>query len=186
MELTVGQVKIKRAWIDDTWNNRVLSAANIKWPKEVATTTTRSPQKASRASAPRSSKTNKKLTGTGFVISLSPSEKDTERRKNQLASTLTELGAINVDDWTKLFTLDGRIVNNNQHWRGKFSDVSYEGQRLDRLFLLAEGETTKPRYIFALAFGIPCLKVTCVEDFKKNVGNSYVYSQRPPNPSLRD
>ncbi|EIN07281.1 hypothetical protein PUNSTDRAFT_127052 [Punctularia strigosozonata HHB-11173 SS5] len=124
-----------------------------------------SPSKLSIASSASSSKP---LQGSAFVVSMSVGNDDTER--DAVIDQIKRLGGRVLDDWTSILNMDGSFSNANRRWTIRNKDVKVAAvPTIKRVFLLSDEATQKPRYLMALALGIPCVSTRwlheCDESF---------------------
>jgi hypothetical protein len=165
--VTISELVIKAAWIDATWDDRCLSPGDIvistEWdPAE------RRPSLKGSSNIARGQKPT--LQQTAFIISLSSGDNATKIKQKEKLIAEMHAGSVNIfQDWSELYTLDGSFLSGGKHWRGELGDVRYRGENIQRVALLGETETAKPRYLFALACGIPCLRIEFWKDAQENV-----------------
>ncbi|CDO68291.1 hypothetical protein BN946_scf184799.g18 [Trametes cinnabarina] len=118
----------------------------------------------SRLSAPSESSLRggrKTLNKTGLVITFSPKYEEKERAS--LNAEIRRNGGVVLDDWTSLFAMDGTIAQKGNRWCLKADDIKWSDRKdVDRAFLVSDDYSHKPKYLLALALGIPCLSVEWV------------------------
>ncbi|OCH92215.1 hypothetical protein OBBRIDRAFT_727222 [Obba rivulosa] len=112
-----------------------------------------------------SAKGNRKLfSKTGLVVTLGPGNDDWERVKDRLMLSIRNHGGAVVEDWCDIFTLDGTFSQGNKRWIGEKDDIRWiERDDIDRVFLLSDDANQKPKFLIALALGIPCLSTEWLE-----------------------
>ncbi len=59
-----------------------------------------------------------------------------------------------VADWTNALELDGTHITTNK-WVINDTDAKWRPSSVERLFLLADQHSEKPKYLIALALGVP-------------------------------
>ncbi|KAJ3544929.1 hypothetical protein NM688_g5690 [Phlebia brevispora] len=115
------------------------------------------------SSVPPSSSQSGKLIfhRTAFVLSFSPGFHNVDAKKGSLASSIKKCGGTVLDDWASLFTLDGHYTTTGKKWHIRKEDVKLSSKydKLSKVFLLSDEPNHKPRFLIALALGIPCLNV---------------------------
>jgi hypothetical protein len=163
---------IKASWIDASWDDRKLSAEDINisdWENSAK----RSPSEAQRhqaLNAASSSTARPDLSQTAFIISLSLGDADAKtQQKSELTEEMQKNGVTVLSDWSNLYDIHGEFSDHEKRWIGNLCDIEYHGGNIHRVALLGERETSKPRYLFALACGFPCLNISFWKDFKENV-----------------
>ena len=66
-----------------------------------------------------------------------------------------------INDWSDIFTLEGRHEYANKRWIITENDQEYVPvEDVESVFLLAEIMNRKPKYLIALALGIPCVSIS--------------------------
>ncbi|KAI0336523.1 hypothetical protein GY45DRAFT_1266256 [Cubamyces sp. BRFM 1775] len=100
----------------------------------------------------------KPLNKTGLVITWSPQGAGEER--NALVAEIRQNGGVVLDDWSALYTLSGDLANKGQRWCLTQEDIKWkERNDVDRAFLISDDNNHKPKFLIALALGIPCLSI---------------------------
>jgi hypothetical protein len=107
----------------------------------------------------------KAFSKTGLVVTLSVGNENWERDKDRLMNAIKNNGGTVIDDWANIFKMDGKHSNANKRWVVHKEEVQWVGREdMERVFLLADDANLKPKYLIALAFGIPCLSVSWLYD----------------------
>ena len=149
-------IRIATRTLQSQWKNRVLDPETIVpivRPKSLADTAT--PSKQSLASL---SGRNRELAKTGFVVTLSVKNTDPDQTKDDTTAAIRQHGGQILDDWSGVFTMEGHHSQSNKRWMATPEDFRLRGDvNLDRVFLLADDTNQKPKFLIALALGIPCL-----------------------------
>lgn len=142
------------------WGDRVLTEdaiSTILKPK-VPTPT----PKGTPAPSENSTRAGRKpLHKTGLVITSSPSNAGAAREA--LVTGIRKHGGVVLDDWSTLFAMEGAVDKRGQRWILKAEDIKWTGRTdVERAFLISDDNHQKPKFLIALALGIPCLSVEWV------------------------
>lgn len=156
-EVEFADIRIANRVLQNQWKNRILSPeAIITVVKPKLLTDTATPSQRSLASLP--GRLQREFAKTGFVVTLSPKNSNPEQTKKSAMNAIKDYGGQLVDDWSSVFTMEGRHSQSNKRWTVTPDDFHLkEGVALDRVFLLADDANQKPKFLIALALGIPCL-----------------------------
>ncbi|QRW26897.1 hypothetical protein RhiXN_01492 [Rhizoctonia solani] len=118
------------------------------------------------------SKTGSELTGYAFVLTIKAEdvgvgEKELEGWKVKLRTKIEGHGGTVVDEWDELFSIRGRADANG--WYAEEMALHYVGGSswpdVRKVFLLSGRMGTTPKYLMALALGVPCLSYKWVDEF---------------------
>ncbi|KAH7340178.1 hypothetical protein B0J17DRAFT_650238 [Rhizoctonia solani] len=116
-----------------------------------------------------------KLAGYAFVLTLKAedvgvSEKELEGWKAKLRAKIEGQGGVVVDEWEELFTVRGKADANG--WYAQDLALKYVGGAswpdVHKIFLLSGRVGTTPKYLMALALGVPCLSYKWVDEFLRD------------------
>lgn len=163
----VSDIRIAARTISKLWEDRQVSFDTIIpviAPRSLKSTP--SPSKTSFISA-KSEKTGRSraLYKTGFVVTLSVGNDNWEQQKDSVMLAIKNNGGTVVDDWSQIISMEGKHSNTNKRWVAFAKDAKWIGQdNLERVFLLADDANQKPKYLIALALGIPCLSLEWLHD----------------------
>ncbi|KAJ6502465.1 hypothetical protein C8R45DRAFT_976703 [Mycena sanguinolenta] len=96
----------------------------------------------------------------GFCITQYNAETKEKEAKTAL---IKSNGGVVIDDWECVLEMKGR--KSKERWTLKPSDAASTGmmRSLQSVFLLAEDFSQTPKYLLALALGIPCLQMNFIE-----------------------
>ncbi|TDL21567.1 hypothetical protein BD410DRAFT_724157 [Rickenella mellea] len=160
-ETDVNNTEIKiagRAALGKSWKNRLLTVEDIV-PAVGRKKITPSPSKISLDGGP--SKPNRKiLAKTGFVITLGPGNEQWAQEKDLLVRSITDTGGTVFSEWSDVFPMQGKHSNAGKRWVMSYEDVKFtQKEGIERMFLLADVFNQKPKFLFALALGIPCVSI---------------------------
>ncbi|KAF8480600.1 hypothetical protein JB92DRAFT_1759274 [Gautieria morchelliformis] len=107
---------------------------------------------------------NKCLAGLGFIITLP----DIPKSKRSLAKFIEASGGLVYDDWSAIVSLNGSVEVAGKRIAAKASDMRI-GKELRKmptstLLCLTDEPRTTPKYLIALALGVPCISKDWVVD----------------------
>ncbi|KIK97506.1 hypothetical protein PAXRUDRAFT_824849 [Paxillus rubicundulus Ve08.2h10] len=156
-DVELRDIRIANRTLQTQWKTRMLTAeviVTVVKPKPLLDTT---PSKQSLVST-ISGKAQRELVKTGFVVTLSPRNANSDKMKNNAMLAIKQHGGLVVDDWSNVFTMEGKHSQSNKRWAALPEDLRWKSEaRLDRVFLLSDDANQKPKFLLALALGIPCL-----------------------------
>jgi len=155
-EMEFRDIRIASRTLHAQWKDRVMDSGAIVpvvKPRSLADIAT--PSKQSLASF---SGKNRELGKTGFVVTLSVKNMDPDQTKDDTMAAIKQYGGQIVDDWSSVFTMEGHHSQSSKRWTATPEDFRLrENVNLDRVFLLSDDANQKPKFLIALALGIPCL-----------------------------
>ena len=156
IELESSKVTIAARTLLAQWADRVLQINDI---------IPQAGRKALRGSAsPSRASIIRPFSRIGFVITLGPGNTGWEQERDRLINTINEAGGTVINDWSDIFTLEGRHEYANKRWIITENDLEYVPvEDVESVFLLAEIMNRKPKYLIALALGIPCVSIEWLE-----------------------
>ncbi|KAH9483918.1 hypothetical protein JR316_0003396 [Psilocybe cubensis] len=164
-------LRIANKTITYEWKDRVLTADAISTTiKPVRAKLSPSPSKLSIASFPAMRGPRKKvLNNTALIVTLSAVNGSWEREKEKVVNAVKNSGGLVVDDMSTIIRMEGKHSANNNRWIIRKNDVQWVGDEdIARLFLLADEPNQKPKFLIALALGIPCLSTTWLHESVEN------------------
>jgi len=157
--------------INSTWQDRLVDPRSVVAAVrdiDVKAKSTPSPSRSvtslhslsTNAKGPRQS--HKFLQKAGLIVSLGSNTNDrTEdgKSRSDILRAVRDSGGVVVDDLFKYLKMD--ILFSTHRWIIERDSVQWIGEpkELQRLFLIADNYNLKPKYLMALALGIPCLSV---------------------------
>lgn len=169
-DISISTKMINSGWQDRTVDNRLIVPAI----REVETKPTPSPSRSAASflsNAKGARPLYKFLHKVGLIVSLSRNNTNDKtkdgRSRSDILNAVRDSGGVVVDDLFKYLKMD--ISYSSERCVIEASDVKWVGEpkELERLFLLADDCNLKPKYLMALALGIPCLSVnwlySCLE-----------------------
>ncbi|KAG2349778.1 hypothetical protein BDR05DRAFT_253633 [Suillus weaverae] len=167
-DYAVSDLRIASRAIQSHWKDRTLAADSIVTiirPKPLRATP--SPSGMSLMSA-TSVKHKKPFAKTGFVVTLSVRNKHPEQTKDSVMLAIKHNGGTVIDDWSSIFPMEGTHSQSNKRWIASQENFKFkpkpEFEGLERVFLLADDYNQKPKFLVALALGIPCLSNEWIRD----------------------
>jgi hypothetical protein len=141
------------------WKDRTLTADSIVTivrPKPLQATPT-----PSTLMSATSARQKKPFTKTGFVVTLTVGNKNPEQMKDDVMLAIKHNGGTVIDDWSNIFCMEGVHSQSNKRWTTSQESFKFkpkpEFEGLERVFLVADDYNQKPKFLVALALGIPCL-----------------------------
>jgi len=173
MDVEIACVRIAARTISSKWEDRLLTPDCIVTtirPKVLKHTPS-----LSRLSITSSISNNdyrrKSLLKTGIAITLTPKYGNQQGDRAKLVKIIKSNGGTVIDDWFSLIRMEGDFSRSNKQWVAHAKDVKWIGkQSIQRIFLVANDFSAKPKYLVALALGIPCLSLEWLLDSAKSVG----------------
>jgi len=125
------------------------------------------PTKSETPSSLRNSSTglNKKkaLAKAGIVVTLSVGSYR-EKEKESILRMIRNIGGTVLDDWSDIFSLAGEYSSNKKRWVITSDSIGTETKLdIQQVFLISDAANAKPRYLTALALGIPCVSISWLE-----------------------
>lgn len=162
-EVDLALISIPVRTITTDWKDRFISAGEV-YPSSPSGghSLRRSPTK--QPLLPKrvpSSGTSGFLAGTAVVLT-STSDLDTKERIQKLVTTS---GGYVANDWADLYPMVGK--HDKTRWIGSQKDLTYHGPKdVQRVFLLSDSDSHKPKYLRAIALGVPCLSFNWILDNK--------------------
>jgi hypothetical protein len=175
----IGDIMIATRTISAQWRDRMLTAQSIQPLFQARSLgNTSSLSRSSVVSRESSKAARSRLLGKfGFAITLSPGIPDWEAKKNKLITTVKSHGGTVIDDWFSLIRMEGKFSHGQKRWTMQASEVVWEGKPpIERIFLVADDVCQKPKYLVALALGIPCLSTEWLYRFVDQVGGIFPIS----------
>jgi len=165
--LHISSIRIANKTILYDWSDRILSHDTIvPVVKPLKPHLSPSPSKLSMLSVPSSHGGRKKLlTRTGLIVTLTASKGNWEKEKEKVMSAVKNSGGIVVDDFNTIVRMEGKHSHSGNAWIIRKTDVEWIGDEdIERLFLVADEPNQKPKFLIALALGIPCLDTNWLRD----------------------
>lgn len=138
------------------------------------------------------------LKGCGIIITSNPKAQEWNKEKSEIFASMINNGVSLLEDWTDALQLSGKYIydpdddddddnddddneDNESHHNATpirwkilkkniqwFQDTDEPGS-LQRVFVIADALCQKPKYLVALALGVPCLSTKWMTDSFDNV-----------------
>jgi hypothetical protein len=150
-DFNIRDIRLAHKTVLHAWKDRTLSAGNII--TAVQSSKGKPSPTPSKTSSISSSTSSKLLSGTGLIVTLRADEKERERVMNIIRTN----GGKVIDDVSTIIRMEGRHSNSGNRWSITKSEVKWNGRDLHRLLLVADDANQKPKFLIALALGIPCV-----------------------------
>jgi hypothetical protein len=166
LKVPVVGIKIQSRAISAQWEDRTINLDEI--------VTLVPTMKSETPSSLRNSNTglNKKvLAKVGIVVTLSVTVGcDREKEKESILRVIRNIGGTVLDDWSDIFSLAGEYSSNRKRWVITSDSIGTETKLdIQQVFLVSDAANAKPRYLTALALGIPCVSVAWLEALSSGV-----------------
>ncbi|KAI0721096.1 hypothetical protein C8T65DRAFT_632199 [Cerioporus squamosus] len=161
IDVEVRTIRIAARTVQAEWDDRLLTEDTII--PQVRPRPSRPSPTPSRLSVPSEGSvrgaTTKPLAKTGLVMSFSPNS-EYLNTKNNIMAQIKRHGGVVLDDWTNLYTMEGVVEFKSQLWTLTADDIQWKKTKdIDRVFLISDDSHQKPKFLIALALGIPCVSV---------------------------
>lgn len=167
LEVEVLGLKIQSRAIRSQWDNRTINADGIV--TLVPRTKRETPSSLRNSSA---SLNKKALSKVGIVVTLSVGL-DWEKEKETITKIIRTNGGTVLDDWSDIFSLVGEYSSNKKRWVITSDNISTEMKDdIQQVFLVSDAANAKPRFLTALALGIPCLSVEWLRCLSSSVSST--------------
>lgn len=158
-------VRIPARSIQSQWKDRSLD------PKEIMPAIQRrtiretpSPSKLSSSSVLSSRLTRKPLSRYALIITLGPKNDNSWVVKKEMYQKMVRSsGGTLLNDWSDIYSMPGKYTYSNKRFIMTQDDFKYSlrdknhNDTFDRVFLVSDIHNQKPKYLMALALGIPCI-----------------------------
>lgn len=170
-----------------SWGDRILDEQTLVPNVESRSAPGPSKRKAGTAAAASGRSAGTRFTGYAFVLTLKAEDiaeiedkkPDVDAVKAELRTKIEGQGGVVADEWDELFTVRGTTDA-----RGWYADedesrrLAYVGggkwPSVRKVFLLSGKMGTTPKYMMALALGVPCLSYRWIDEFVQDVSDRYM------------
>lgn len=163
-DVELSQIMVSASAVNYQWRDRMVTRGEIITAAEIARR--RNGSLSSRASAfsQAASGHSLPLAKTGIVLT----SKGSEGWKPYVPK-IKRLGATFLDDWySTVFPVP--FEHENRKWVATKDDFKVRpNPGYNKVFLLADGYNQKPKYLLALALGIPCVSFDWLQALEENV-----------------
>ena len=162
-------IKIQSRAINAQWEDRTIHSDEIV--TLVPTTKSETPTSLRNSSTGLNKK--KALAKVGIVVTLSVGSLR-EKEKEAILRVIRNIGGTVLDDWSDIFSLAGEYSSNKKRWVITSDSIGTETKLdIQQVFLLSDAANAKPRYLTALALGIPCVSITWLEAISSGVSFTF-------------
>jgi hypothetical protein len=172
-------IKISAKAVNDAWQDRILKPEEIVVPPSSGIAGPNSPSiRRSPSKRTTMNTVDHDSMWGGFAFVLSGSNLDPDKRRLVQGFIEDGEGLHFEDGLTALYGLEGRNPS-DKTWIGTPADIHFKAdrQQLKTVFLLSNDACQKPKFLMALALGIPCIDSRWVEESRKQkVGVLYALS----------
>lgn len=162
MVVEVKDIRIASRTLQSEWKDRMLDVSSVSpiiQPKP-SVKNTPPPSRASVVSTGSSRNGSRLFAKTGFIVTMSPGNRNWEQDKDRLISIIKVNGGVVIEDWLEIFSMEGTHYRENKRWTARSEDVKWiERKDVEKVFLLSDDASQKPKYLIALALGIPCVSI---------------------------
>ncbi|KAG5653828.1 hypothetical protein H0H81_010101 [Sphagnurus paluster] len=173
-------IKIASKTISYAWKDRILSPTNIITtvkPEGTRPSATPSGNSVLGGSTTRSTRSTL-FDRTALAITISSTETDREA----VVANIKNHGGFIVNDWSDVIRMDGKHTHSGNRWVISRSESKWiASDHVERVFLLADYASLKPKFLIALALGIPCLSFewlnNSVTGLKEDEWTKYILPQ---------
>lgn len=143
-----------------TWDDRKFELADLELiPSSVVAESPTTRANSNRMAKPSTQK-DEFWSKAGFVITGSSQSADRAR----ITRLIEEWGGRIFDEWTDVFSPMGNL-HDDKVWVATQGDIVFDpASECERVYLLSDVPCRKPKYLMALALGIPCISFRWVEE----------------------
>ena len=150
LDVKAVSIKIHESVIDKDWEERHVhdnSICTLLQAQGLNAST-------SKSTAVNGTSTSKFLKRIGFVVTMKSAAAGDQDR-TRIFDLIKNNGGKVVEDWANVFPFSPTQTDRN--WVAHRADVKHKDSGLQTVFLLADEPNQKPKYLAALALGIPCV-----------------------------
>lgn len=167
LDVKAGSIKIHESVIDQKWGEKIVyenSICTLLQAQGLNSST-------SKSAAVNGTSTSKFLKRIGFVVTMKSTD---DKGRTQIFDLIKDKGGKVIEDWTNLFPFSP--TQKDRSWLARQADVKHKDLGVQTVFLLADEANQKPKYLVALALGIPCVSIKWLLECREQVGVSPAYS----------
>lgn len=160
LDVKASSIKIHESAIDKHWGERNVHENSIRTLLQAQGLNSST----GKSAAVNGTSASKFLKRIGFVVTMkSVDGKD----RTQIADLIKNKGGKVIEDWTNVFSFSASQTDRS--WVVRQADVKYKDLGVQTVFLLADEANQKPKYLVALALGIPCVSTKWLLDCRDQV-----------------
>ncbi|EKM55223.1 uncharacterized protein PHACADRAFT_184039 [Phanerochaete carnosa HHB-10118-sp] len=156
-EVDTKDIMIPSRSVISKWADRTLTADQVVTLLRPKLKQSPTPSKLSEI-ASWSKSTKGMFARTGFILTTSPGMVDWDKERGGLETQIKSQGGHIFEDWCRVFSMEGMPSLGGKRWVLEKGEIKLEREELERVFLLADDACHKPKFLIALALGIPCVK----------------------------
>ncbi|GJE87006.1 BRCT domain-containing protein [Phanerochaete sordida] len=161
-EVETRDIMIPSRSVVGNWKDRLLVADEVVplvRPKAKASPT---PSRLAHAGSLKSAK--RLFAKTGFLLTTAPGFADWDKARSGIEAQIRGAGGAVLDDWCRVFSMEGKVALGGKRWILEKGELRLIREELERVFLLSDEACHKPKFLIALALGIPCVKFDWLHD----------------------
>lgn len=165
LDVKAGSIKIHESVINKRWGERLVhenSICTLLQAQGLNSST-------GKSTAVNGASTSKFLKRIGFVVTMKSSD---DKDRTHIFDLIKNNGGKVIDDWANLFPFSPAQTDRN--WVARQADVKHKDLGIQTVFLLADEPNQKPKYLVALALGIPCVSTLWLLECCNQVGAFFV------------
>ena len=148
LDVKANSIKVHESVIDRDWGERIVhenSICTLLQAQGLNSST-------SKSAAVNGTSTSKFLKRIGFVVTMKSAN---EKSRSHIFDLIKSSGGKVIDDWANIFPFSP--AQTDRSWVARQADVKHKDLGVQTIFLLADEPNQKPKYLVALALGIPCV-----------------------------
>ena len=148
LDVKASSIKIHKSVVDASWGERLVhenSICTLLQAQGLNAST-------SKPTAVNGTSTSKYLKRIGFVVTMKSTN---DQSRTHIFDLIKNNGGKVIDDWMNVFPFSP--TQTDRSWVARRADVKHKDFGLQTVFLLADDPNQKPKYLVALALGIPCV-----------------------------
>jgi len=160
LDIKANAVKIHESVIDKDWGERLVhenSICTLLQAQGLNAST-------SKSATVNGTSTSKFLKRIGFVVTMKSAD---EKSRTHIFDLIKNNGGKVIEDWTNIFPFSP--TQTDRTWVARQADVKHKDLGVQTVFLLADEPNQKPKYLVALALGIPCVSTKWLLDCREQV-----------------
>lgn len=163
LDVRANLIKVHESVIAEKWGKRLVHEHSICTSLQAQGLNT----SARKSNPVNGTSTSKFLKQIGFVVTMKSNEDRTH-----IFDLITKNGGKVIEDWEDLFPF--LPSQTDRSWVARQADVKHKELGVQTVFLLADEPNQKPKYLVALALGIPCVSTRWLFECHDQVSLSMV------------
>lgn len=173
LDVKASSIKIHESAIDTDWEERIVhenSICTLLQAQGLNSST-------SKTTAVNGTSTSKFLKRIGFVVTMKSAD---DKSRAHIFELIKDKGGKVIEDWANLFPFSP--TQTDRSWVARQADVKHKDLGVQTVFLLADEPNQKPKYLVALALGIPCVSTEWLLDCREQVSVLLAHPRVPRSP----